>query len=148
MIDRYALPLFPLFMAVLLSAGELRRPRLAIALLSMMGLYSLIGVRDHLSYNRALWQAVDVALRSTSISQIDGGYIVNGWLQYAHPENAPRDENGAVAVPWMNAEGGSSPYRITNRPLSGYRVIRLIPYRRWLGRSGSIYLLERDLPRN
>jgi MFS family permease len=146
--DRYALPLLPLFMAVLLSTGELHRPRLAVILVSVMGLYSFIGVRDHLSYNRALWQAVDVALRYTSISQIDGGYIVNGWLQYAHPENAPRDENGAVAVPMMNVEGGTSPYRITNHPLSGYRVIRSIPYRRWLGRSGSIYLLERDLPQN
>jgi hypothetical protein len=83
--------------------------------------------------------------RAAAISQIDAGYVVNGWLQYAHPENAPRDAAGAVAVPWVNV-GGTLPYRIANRALRDYHVIRSIPYRRWLGRSGSIYLLDLNLP--
>ena len=143
--DRYALSLLPLFTALLLSADELRRPRLAISLLGVMALDSFLGVRDHLNYNRALWQAVDEMGRLAPISQIDGGYVVNGWLQYAHPENAPRDAAGAVAVPMMNVRS-RLPYRIANRPLQGYHVIRSIPYRRWLGRSGSIWLLEQDRP--
>jgi hypothetical protein len=144
--DRYALSLLPVFMALLLSVGKLRRPRLAVVLVSVMALYSFIGVRDHLSYNGALWQAVDdMARLGAPISQTDGGYVVNGWLQYAHPENAPRDPGGAVAVPMMNA-WGTLPYVIANHPLREYRIIRSVPYRRWLGRSGSIYLLERDLP--
>jgi hypothetical protein len=98
-----------------------------------MALFSLIGLRDHLSYNWALWQAVNAAGHFTSISQINGGYIVNGWLQYAHPKNSPRDKSGAVAVPWMNvADDGTSPYLIANRRLRGYLVIQSIPYRRWL----------------
>jgi hypothetical protein len=147
--DRYALPLLPLFIALLVSAVEVCRLRVALVLLCVMALFSLIGLRDHLSYNWALWQAANAAGHLASISQINGGYIVNGWLQYAHPENAPRDKSGAVAIPWMNvADDGVSPYLIANRRLSGYHVIQSIPYRRWLGQSGSIYILQRDLPPN
>ena len=92
-----------------------------------MALYSFIGVRDHLSYNRALWQAVDEMGRfGAPISQTDGGYVVNGWLQYAHPENAPRDAGGAVAVPMMNV-WGTLPYVIANRPLREYRLFAPSP---------------------
>jgi hypothetical protein len=143
--DRYLLSLVPVFMVLLLNSSELRSQRLAVVLVSVTAVYSLIGVRDHLSYNRALWQAVDEMERlGVPISETDGGYVVNGWRQYAHPKNAPRDPEGGVAVPMMNVKS-ILPYVIANGSLRGYRVIRSIPYRRWLGRSRSIYLLERDL---
>jgi hypothetical protein len=141
--DRYALSFLPLFIVLLLSSGKIRLPTVAVGLLATISVYSLFATRDHLSYNRALWEAVDRMRHMAAISEIDGGYVVNGWLQYAHPENAPRDVHGAVAVPRVNVTS-SLPYVIANRPLGESRIIGSFPYRRWLGRSGRLYLLERD----
>jgi hypothetical protein len=69
---------------------------------------------------------------------------VNGWLHYAHPENAPRDERGNILVPGLMSATNPLPYLIANRPLPQWRLVQVIPYHRWLGRSGSIYILERE----
>ena len=98
--DRYALVLVPLAIVSVLRGGPIVRPKVTAALVVAMGLVALVGVRDHLAYNRALWVAVQ-HLRSIGIkpADFDGGYVVNGWLQYAHPEHARRDASGAVQVP-------------------------------------------------
>ena len=78
--DRYALPLFPAAIALFLGANSLARPKLAIAIIAMFGALSLVGMRDHLGYSRALWQAVqELHARGAADSEIDGGYVVNGW---------------------------------------------------------------------
>ena len=58
------------------------------------------GPRD---YSHALWEAVAWA-RQAGIEdrQLDGGYVINGWLQYAHPEHATRGPNGDAQVPGVN----------------------------------------------
>ena len=140
--DRYSLPLVPVVIALFLSAAPIRRPRWAIAVIVLLGCWSLVGVRDHLSYNAAVWRAVDDLRRGgVPVSEIDGGYVVNGWLQYAHPDQAARDVNGNVMVPWIN-EGGTLRYQISNSPVVGRRIIATVPYSRWLGRSGALYVLE------
>ena len=46
---------------------------------------SVAATRDHVRYNAALWGAVDRLLkRGVPASDLNGGYVVNGWLQYAH----------------------------------------------------------------
>lgn len=143
--DRYLLVLLPLVIALVLSGRpRLERARL-VALVAAFGLLSVLGVRDHLAYNRALWQGVEL-LHEDGVpdAQIDGGYVVDGWLQFARPEHAPRDVDDQPFFPWVNAPGGLLPYQITNEPLPGWRVLDDIPYDRWLGRSGAIYVLERD----
>jgi hypothetical protein len=50
-----------------------------------------------------------------SLATTDGGYVVNGWLQYAHPEHAHLDSEG-VSVPWVNG-GESLPCRTRTQHL-------------------------------
>jgi hypothetical protein len=83
--------------------------------------------------------------RGVSASRIDGGYVVNGWLQYAHPEHAARDVDGAVAVPFVNVRG-TLRYQVSNSPVPGSRVVATVPYVRWLGRSGKIYVVDHEEP--
>jgi hypothetical protein len=140
--DRYVFVLIPPIMVLMLAGRKLARPMIAAAFVGLMAAVSLVGTRDHLTFNNALWQAVAwLRQEGIPISQIDGGYIVNGWLQYAHPQNAPRDQQGKVSVPMIHTKG-TLRYRISNIPLMGWRVLRIIPYQRWMGRSGAIYILE------
>lgn len=141
--DRYALVLIPAGLVLTLRGGPLVRPRLAGALIMAFAIASLVGVRDHLAYNRALWTAV-AHLESIGVppADFDGGYVVNGWLQYAHPERARRDPAGAVQVPNVNVLA-TTRYRISNRVIGGWNVVTSVPYTRWAGRSGRVYVLER-----
>jgi hypothetical protein len=74
-------------------------------------------------------------------ADFDGGYVVNGWLQWAHREHAHRDAAGAVAVPGVNA-GAAGRYRISNQAKRGWKVVTSFPYSRWMGRSDRVYVLE------
>jgi hypothetical protein len=143
--DRYALVVLPSVIGLLLTGERSPRPALALVFLVVFGGVSFVGVHDHLQYNQALWQAVDTLQeRGIPDSDIDGGYVVNGWLHYAHPENAPQDEQGNILVPGLTTKMNPLRYLIANRPLPNWRVVQTIPYHRWWGRSGIICILERD----
>jgi hypothetical protein len=129
--DRYALPLAPPAIALVIGAGPIRRSVVTIILIAALGIASIVGVRDHLEYNRALWEGVaTLHARGAADNQINGGYVVNGWLQRTHPDAAPPD--------------GSYRYEISNSPQPGMRTLQTIPYTRWFGTSGDIYVLERE----
>jgi len=144
--DRYGMGLLPFLLALILASAEFVRPLIGGSLVACLLALSIVGTQDHLSYNAALWRAVD-HLRQHGVkpSDIDGWYVVNGWFQYAHPENAARDLKGDVIVPGVNAGPDSvlMPYRISNTPIPGWSQFEAIPYRRRLGRSGLIYVLYR-----
>jgi len=143
--DRYALVLLPSGIGLLLTGQVSPRPTLMLMFIALFGGVSFVGVHDHLQYNQALWQAVD-ALHQRGIpdADIDGGYVVNGWLHYAHPDKAPRDERGNILVPGLTTKLNPLRYQIANFPLPTWRLVKTIPYQRWLGRSGTICILERD----
>jgi len=140
--DRYVLVLVPYAIAVLLAARPPLHRRAATIALAVVALIAAVGIRDHLSYNRALWRAVD-ELRQAGVPErdINGGYVVNGWLQYAHPDRAHRDAQGNVEVPWVNG-ANEPPYRIANSAAEGWEVLRTVRYERWLASSGHIYVLK------
>ena len=142
--DRYALPLFPVAIVVASLGNAPRRPAVAVAVLALLLLVTIGGIHDHLEYNHALWEAVD-GLRRAHVpdAEIDGGYVVNGWLHYARPENAPRDAHGTLTFPGITAGAGRLAYLISNRPRPDRTLVRAVPYHRWLGRSGDILVLER-----
>jgi hypothetical protein len=146
--DRYALPLLPVSIVLVLASCPIKHPQIALVLLAIFGVVALTGARDHLRYNDALWNAVRRA-RELGVpdADVDGGYVVNGWLQYAHPDNAPRDAEGRVAVAWLNASASNAHYRIANRPFDGWRMLAAIPYDRWWGRAGRVYVLAATNPR-
>ena len=141
--DRYLLPLVVIVVALRLATVGIARPRLALAGVALLATISSVGTWDHLQYSRALWDAVAWARRAgIEHRALDGGYVVNGWLQYAHPEHAARGPDGGVRVPGVN--GGEPPrYRIGNDVPPGTRVLHGAGYRRILAPSGSIYVVDR-----
>jgi hypothetical protein len=142
--DRYALALLPIVVVMVLRTGPVVRPRATAALVVTVGLLSLAGVRDHLAYNRALWGAVQHLWASgVKPADFDGGYVVNGWLQYAHPEHARRDATGLAEVPNVNTRTQTD-FRISNHAPEGWKIVSSFPYTRWAGRSGRVYVLERE----
>lgn len=142
--DRYLLPMLPLAIALALGGARVLRWRVMIAGLALLLAVSVGGLRDHLAYNAALWRAVALLQeRGVADADIDGGYVVDGWLHFTRPEQAPRDADGAPIYSWITAPGGLLPYQIANAPLPGWRVLDRLPYRRWLGRDGALYVLER-----
>jgi 4-amino-4-deoxy-L-arabinose transferase-like glycosyltransferase len=141
--DRYAIVLVPYAIAVLLAARpQLHRRTAAVGLIMVM-IVTVAGIRDHLSYNRALWAAVDT-LNQAGVPErdINGGYMVNGWLQYVHPERAYRNARGNIEIPWVNGDN-VLPYEIANEVAEGSHVLQTFGYERWLGPSGHIYVLRR-----
>jgi 4-amino-4-deoxy-L-arabinose transferase-like glycosyltransferase len=141
--DRYAIVLVPYAIAVLLAARpRLHRPTAAVSLIIVL-IVTIVGIRDHLSYNRALWAAVDT-LHQAGIParDINGGYMVNGWLQYVHPEHAFRNARGNIEIPWVNGDN-LLPYEIANDVAEGSHVLQTFAYERWLGPSGHVYVLKR-----
>ena len=141
--DRYALPLVAIVVALRLSAAGIPRPRLALLGVAMMAAVSGVGTWDHLQYNRALWAAVAWA-RDAGIDarRLDGGYVINGWLQYAHPEHAERAANGDVQVSGVNWDRPGR-YGIVKRLPAGARVLHALPYRRMLAPSGTLWVVDR-----
>jgi hypothetical protein len=144
--DRYVLPLVVIVAALRLGSAGIHRPRLALAGVAMFAGISGVGTWDHLQYSHALWDSVDWA-RQAGIEEreIDGGYVVNGWLQYAHPEHAPRAPNGDVQVPSVNG-GEALRYAIVNRVPRGARVLHAVAYWRLLAPSGHLYVVDQMLP--
>lgn len=145
--DRYLIALLPFAIALVLTGRPPLRRGVAVALVALFGIVGAVGVRDHLSYNAALWEAVArLQARGVPDEQIDAGYVVNGWLHFAHPENAPRTPRGERYFPWVTDPGGSLPFQIANQPLPGWKVIDRVRFRRWLGRSGELFVLARPQP--
>jgi len=141
--DRYALPLVAIVIALRLGAAGIPRRRLAMLGVIVLAVVSGAGTWDHLQYSRALWTAVAWAHQAgIDDRQIDGGYIVNGWLQYAHPEHAERTPNGDVSVSDVNG-GRPGRYGIVKRPPPGARVLHAVSYRRVMAPSGSLYVIDR-----
>jgi 4-amino-4-deoxy-L-arabinose transferase-like glycosyltransferase len=88
--DRYLLPVIPSAFAVVLiaasaddSAPPLRPRPAALAILFLVGAFSVIGTRDYLLFNRTRWDML-AALTSDGVSadRIDGGFEFNAWHNY------------------------------------------------------------------
>jgi hypothetical protein len=140
--DRYALPLVVLVAALRLGTVGIRRPGLALAGVAMLAIVSGVGTWDHLRYSQALWDAVGWARRAgIEARELDGGYVVNGWLQYAHPEHAARAPDGSVRVPWITVNE-TLRYGIVNRAPAGARVLHEVAYWRILAPAGRIYVID------
>jgi hypothetical protein len=141
--DRYILPFVPAAMAILLGRQiSLSWGRAAVAF-ACYAAVAIGALADRGATERAVWMAVD-RLRGREIpaADIDAGYTVNGWLQYAHPEQAHRDQKGQVAVPWMNADA-ELPWIVGRPPLKDAVVVEEIPYPRVLRAPAAISILKR-----
>jgi hypothetical protein len=143
--DRYILTFIPAALALVLGhSAPASWPRGAAALL-VYAVIGVVAVRDRINAEQAVWSAVnDLVQRGVPVSAIDAGYSVNGWLQYAHPEQAHRDANGRVAVPFVNGDA-LLPWVVAASPLPGTEVDRVYRFDR-LGRPpGSVFVLRRGI---
>jgi hypothetical protein len=141
--DRYALLFVPLTLALVLARRPPLRRGPAVACIAAYAAIALAGAHDHLDYNRAVWAAVaDLRAGGVPPRDIDGGYVVNGWLQYLHPEDAYRDPSGRIIVPMVN-DFAELTYQVADRPLPNRVVVRTYPYIGWLRPGGYIYVLKR-----
>ena len=141
--ERYALAFVPLTAAFILARRPPQRSGPTIACIVVYAAITLAGARDHLDYDRAVWSAVaDLRVGGIAPADIDGGYVVNGWLQYLHPEDAYRDASGRIIVPMLN-DHAELPYTVADRPMPNRAIVRMYPYTGWLRSSGHIYVLKR-----
>jgi hypothetical protein len=140
--DRFLLIVVPLMIAMIVGGRVIARPRVTIGLLVPLAVISFVGVRDHLAYSGAHSEALG-RLRGMGarVDEIDMGYSTAAWVQYAHPENAPRDGARRVLVPSFTTDDVPR-YQLSHVAISGTRVLGTVAFRRWLGPSGVIYLLE------
>ena len=126
-------------------AGRPCAPVPAVACIAAYAAIALAGTHDHLDYNRAVWAAVaDLRAGGVPPREIDGGYVVNGWLQYLHPDDAYRDPSGRIIVPMVN-DFAELTYRVADRPTPNRVVVRTYRYSGWLRPDGHIYV-ERRTP--
>jgi hypothetical protein len=73
---------------------------------------------------------------------MDGGYTVNAWLQYVHPEQAHREPDGRITIPFLNGDPRVT-YTISNSPFPGNTIVETVPYSGWVS-SGNLYVLKRS----
>jgi hypothetical protein len=144
--DRYILAFLAPALALVLGRGALVSWPRATPVLVLFALVGTIAVRDRIDAEEAIWSAVnDLRQAGVPAADIDAGYVVNGWLQYAHPAGAHRDAQGHVAVPFVNADA-ELPWVVAAAPMEGFTVVREYPFNRTWRRPGAIFVLQR-LPR-
>lgn len=136
--DRYALDAaWPLALIVPLSI-EWSPPRkyLSALLLCLLLTYSTRGVADYLAWNRARWQAWELAMqRGVTMDQFDGGYEINQYLVggFDGPMLLRKFQFSVVDDQWI----------LAFQRVRGYSVVESVHYSRWSGR-GVIHLLVRN----
>ncbi len=141
--DRYGLVFVPLTAALVLGRQPPTRYGLTIGCVVLYAAIALAGTHDHLRYNRAVWSAVaDLRAKGVPPADIDGGYVVNGFLQYLHPDEAYRDATGRIIVPMVN-DVAELPYTVADRPMPNRTIVQRYPYAGWLRPGGNIYVLKR-----
>jgi hypothetical protein len=142
---RYLLPLLPTLLALILAATPIHRPLCAAGLIGLSAMISVGVLHDDIQYNRALWMSVDYLLETGApLPRVHGGYIVNGWLQYAHRENAKVNGKGDVQVEWINAETEDFDYLVSNKAEAGWLKLKEFQYGAWFGGPGKLYVLQRQ----
>jgi hypothetical protein len=141
--DRYILAFLPPALALVLGRAAQVSWRRGVLALSLCACIGLVAVRDRLSAERALWAAVaDLRQSGVPAAQIDAGYVVNGWLQYAHPEQAHRDDAGNVAVPFVNGDA-QVPWLVAAAPLRDTEIAREYRFNRTWRAPGTVFVLRR-----
>jgi hypothetical protein len=141
--DRYLIPLLVLLIPLLLLTVRTERWKGraivgTFVLLLSYGTFGALGTRDYLAWNQARWTGMQylVSVADLDPSEIDGGYEVNYWYNYANATTK--------ADSWWWAK--EPLFYLTFTPLQGYRVAMTIPYHRSLPPPGveRVYVLYRD----
>ncbi|MGE0813328.1 MAG: glycosyltransferase family 39 protein [Vicinamibacterales bacterium] len=127
--DRYYVVFAPV-LAVFGARALDRRPAARLAAAAMLGLVAVLdvtGVRDMLDVNRTASDAVrDLERSGVPPFDIDAGYTLNGWRFYVHPEHLPPGADVEHDVPGVTAGAGRH-LGIVADPQPGETVVRAVP---------------------
>ncbi len=147
--DRYYLPLVVAGVAFALADAAVpvaawRRP-VAVALLALLALVDVTGTRDMLAFARAVTStAAELRAAGVPETELDAGYVENGWRLYAHPERLPAGKDPTLDVPHVTSKADGLPWVIANATLPGYRVERSVEFPTWWAYTDRLYVLRRE----
>src|SRR5262245_22179093 len=139
--DRYAMVLLPPLILILTNSQT--TSKVALAIITVLFALSLLVVWNETQTSRAIAQGVAwLRARNIPFANIDAGYVFNGWILYAHPENLTPGAVPERDVPLITSKE-RKPYVIAASPITGYRVIHQyswsIPFR---SLEYKVYVLE------
>jgi len=145
--DRYLIPALPFLAAGLVAFRSQAdflpsKPRqiLIAALLAGLAVFSVLGTRDYLAWNRTRWQALDNLMAADQIkpANIDGGFEFNGFYLYTPDYRCVPGKS----FWWIDDDT----YMVTFNPVPGYSIYRDYCYRHWMPPyDGHIYVLKKNL---
>jgi hypothetical protein len=142
--DRYLLPVFPMIVLLGLDAAPPRLARTPIvpACLAAVGLFSVAGTREYLSWNGARQRAVRALVAAgVSPAEIDGGFEHNGPLHFEAFRRATGKLIGDDGFFWL----ANARYRLSFWPSRGPECTTRDhqPYWTWPGGGErAVYVLE------
>jgi hypothetical protein len=160
-LDRYLLPLLPLWVGIALwSLAEVRfRESVAWFGVAVFGIFAVAGTRDYLVLQQATWnlarQANEIGVPNT---RLEGGATWNFEHLFGQPASsavsARREEvkyatgnrDSVVAHPWWHylAPATDASYVVSAEPLEGFQIVFGLTYRSWLHRKClNLYLMRR-----
>jgi hypothetical protein len=152
-LDRYYLPcLFGVTIALVARAAPRpapKRPWLALAAAAPLAWFSIAGLHDYFRWNDARWQAVAIARSAGASPQvIDGGFEVNGWLNYdaATHQAKPAGCVGACACAPLAFYCTDDSYTISMELPAGRRAVATLPVSWWLAAGPDVILSRRERP--
>jgi hypothetical protein len=112
-----------------------------------VGWFAVAGVHDYFRWNDARWSQVGVA-RSLGVSaeNLDGGYEVNGWLNYDNylRGSQPGACIGVCRCPPESAYCSDASYSITLGAPSGREALDTRPVDYWLAAGPPVVLSRRQ----
>jgi 4-amino-4-deoxy-L-arabinose transferase-like glycosyltransferase len=141
--DRYLIPVCALLIVWLVGTqfsgkfDQLRRGIIpGLGMLAVLAVTSPLLVHDFMEMKRTLTQAQQYLVRDLKVDpcRIDGGFEFNGYHCYK------KDFQKVDGLSWWWVE--HEDYLLTLGELPGYRVVRVFPFRRYVGRSGAVYVLQ------
>lgn len=146
--DRYLLPVLPPLGALMLAlspTGE--RSSLAtmlapLTLVSLLGIWSVIGTRDYMEHHRARWDLLSPLVgQGVTPGRIDGGFEFTGWYNYDSELSRFRRNHDRVGR-WVEDDKYVLSFMTK---IDGYEPIARAGYLRWFtARVESITLHRRE----
>lgn len=153
-VDRYLLPLLPF--AVALMLWSLRDVRLFMPVgwltIAIIGIYSVMGTRDHIVFQKATWDLARYANIEMGIplTKLDGGASWDGYYLYEYSDTYGIPQQSVGGPWWTNlfATATDSTYVVSGSPNvpADYAQVTRIEYSSWLHPDPVyLYLLQRNV---
>ena len=153
-LDRYFFPGVLAIVLLLGSAGQTvafsrrrgwRRPFLVALAVLPLAWFTLAGLHDYFRWNDARWSLAHQALKVVGPDNLDGGFEVNGWLNYNNVRNGriPRHCIGPCSCQYTFFSCSDDSYQISFEVPSNRVIVAEQSPSFWLFPPGKIYLTKR-----